>query len=203
MRQNLKLKYILFLSIMWAFNNWCLAQELKVADTARPIITVHDQAEEFKPDTLSIEEVSPLDISNDRGLFLLAPDGKMQLRILGSIRFSALYDMVEMPVKKSFNTYYIPTGDDKVRLANYYNSLNESRLGFEVKRLVGKSIVFGRIEMDFNGNSRTVPDSTCLWAGRGPLFGQTWSLFSNVASMPSTVDGDGPTGRVILTKSTN
>lgn len=30
------------------------------------------------------------------------------------------------------------------------------------------------------------------------LFGQTWSLFSNVSSLPATVDGNGPTGSVIL-----
>lgn len=183
---------------MWGFNSWCLAQDLTIADTSKPLISIHDQTEEFKVDTLDIEEISPLDISNDRGLFLLAPDGKMQLRILGSIRFSALYDMVEIPVKNSFNTYYIPTGDDKVRLPNYYNSLNESRLGFEVKRLVGKSIVFGRLEMDFNGAGGQFRIRHAYGQVGNLLFGQTWSLFSNVASMPATVDGNGPTGSVIL-----
>jgi len=194
----IKLRYLLLLSIMWAFNTWGLAQEIELADTTKPLISVHDQTEDFKPDTLDIEETSPLDISNDRGLFLLAPDGKMQLRILGSIRFSALYDMVEMPIKTSFNTYYIPTGDDKVRLPNYYNTLNESRLGFEVKRLVGKSIVFGRLEMDFNGVGGQFRIRHAYGQVGSLLFGQTWSLFSNVASMPATVDGNGPTGSVIL-----
>lgn len=193
-----KLKYLYLLSVVLFLNTYCVAQELILGDSARPIISVHEQAAEFKPDTLDIGESSPLDISNDRGLFLLAPDGKMQLRILGSIRFSALYDMVEMPVKKNFNTYYIPTGDQNIKLPNYYNTLNESRLGFEVKRLVGKNIIFGRIEMDFNGDAGQFRIRHAYGQIGQLLFGQTWSLFSNVSSMPATVDGNGPTGSVIL-----
>lgn len=174
------------------------AQTFVDTDTTKKIISSSQRSDEFETDTLTIEESSPLDISNDRGLYLVAPDGNMQLRILGSIRFSALYDMVEMPVKKNFNTYYIPTGESNIRQPNYYNTLNESRIGFEVKRNVGKRVVFGRLEMDFNGNNGQFRIRHAYGQIGNLLFGQTWSLFSNVSSMPATVDGNGPTGSVIL-----
>ena len=41
-----------------------------------------------------------LDIGKERGLFIITSDGKMQLRILGSVRFSMLYDMIETLIKK-------------------------------------------------------------------------------------------------------
>lgn len=144
--KNTPPKFLIILGIMEID-----AQNTGTSDSSSQMISLHEGSEKFKSDSLITEESSPLDITNDRGLFLLAPDGNMQLRILGSIRFSALYDMVEMPVKSSFNTYYIPTGEDNIKVPNYYNSLNESRLGFEVKRLVGKTVVFGRLETDFNG----------------------------------------------------
>lgn len=192
------IKTIIFICLSLFVGNYVSAQGFVDTDTTKKIITSSQMGEEFETDTLAIEESSPLDISNDRGLYLLAPDGNMQLRILGSIRFSALYDMVEMPVKKSFNTYYIPTGESSNRQPNYYNTLNESRIGFEVKRKVGKRVVFGRLEMDFNGNNGQFRIRHAYGQIGNLLFGQTWSLFSNVSSMPATVDGNGPTGSVIL-----
>ncbi len=189
---------LILLCIAMFIGNVVLAQLIEDSDTTKKIISSSQVSEEFKADTLAIEESSPLDISNDRGLYLLAPDGNMQLRILGSIRLSAFYDMIEMPNKKNFSTYFISTGDDNIRQPNYYNSLNESRIGFEVKRKVGKRVIFGRLEMDFNGNNGQFRIRHAYGQIGSFLFGQTWSLFSNVSSMPATVDGNGPTGSVIL-----
>lgn len=197
----LKIKQIKSLTAILLFliiGTFASAQEIVDSDTTKKIISSSQISEDFEADTIAIEESSPLDISNDRGLYLLAPDGNMQLRILGSIRLSAFYDMVEMPVKKNFNTYYIPTGETNIRQPNYYNTLNESRIGFEVKRKVGKRVVFGRLEMDFNGNNGQFRIRHAYGQIGSFLFGQTWSLFSNVSSMPATVDGNGPTGSVIL-----
>lgn len=174
------------------------AQNSGAKDSSSQMISLHKGSEKFNSDSLVSKESSPLDITNDRGLFLMASDGKMQMRILGSIRFSSLYDMVEVPVKNSFNTYYLPTGENNIKLPNYYNSLNESRLGFEVKRLAGQRVIFGRIEMDFNGQNGQFRIRHAYGQVGRLLFGQTWSLFSNVSSMPATVDGNGPTGSVIL-----
>ena len=192
MLKRKKLTPLILFFCAFAFHTSILAQGIIDSDTTKKIISSSQMSEEFEVDSLVIEESSPLDISNDRGLYLLAPDGNMQMRILGSIRLSTFYDMIEMPVKKSFSTYFISTGENNIRQPNYYNSLNESRIGFEVKRKVGKQVVFGRLEMDFNGNNGQFRIRHAYGQIGSFLFGQTWSLFSNVSSMPATVDGNGP-----------
>jgi hypothetical protein len=89
--KNLLTVFILFLSIA------AFAQE---SDSVKTMISSNAQADQFKADTLVKQEVSPLDIGDDRGLYILTKDGKMQLRILGSVRFSILYDFIDFPTKK-------------------------------------------------------------------------------------------------------
>lgn len=167
-------------------------------DTTKTTMSTGGSSEHFKPDSLVKREQSPLDIEDDRGLYILTPDGKMQLRILGSVRFAALYDMVELPIKKTFSTYFIPTGNDNVKVPNYYNSLGETRFGFEVTRKLKTENVFIRLETDFNGSNGQFRIRHAYGQIGNFLVGQTWSLFSNVSSMPSMVDGNGPTGSVKL-----
>ena len=46
----------------------------------------------LKTDSTRIVETAPLDIAQNRGLFIVTPDGKMQLRILGSVRYLVVFD---------------------------------------------------------------------------------------------------------------
>jgi hypothetical protein len=187
-------KIVFCMSLLFS-SGYVFAQE---QDTMKASLSSTGPGKEFEVDTIIHQEASPLDISKDRGLFITASDGKMQLRILGSVRFSALYDLVEMPIKHTFNTYYIPTGADNKKVPNYFNSLNQSRLGFEVTRKLENTNVFVRLETDFNGNNGQFRIRHAYGQVGNFLVGQTWSLFSNVASMPPTVDGKGPTGSVKL-----
>ena len=155
-------------------------------------------SQDFAVDTLAKQEVSPLDIADDRGIFIRTKDGKMQLRILGSVRFSVLYDFIDYPISKTFNTYYIPTGDDNVSVPNFSSSLNNSRLGFEITRKLDTKNVFIRLESDFNGSNGDYRIRHAYGQIDNFLVGQTWSLFSNVSSLPKMVDGNGPTGSVTL-----
>ncbi len=175
---------------------WQKAQLAK--DTSKTTISSIGPKEEFKIDTIIKQEDSPLDIASDRGLYITTHDGKMQLRILGSVRFSALYDLVEMPIKHTFNTYYIPTGDNNRKIPNYYNSLNQSRLGFEVTRKLENTNAFIRLETDFNGINGQFRIRHAYGQIGNLLVGQTWSLLSNVSAMPITVDGKAATGSVKL-----
>ncbi len=54
-------------------------------------------------DTTKIIEDAPLDIGKDRGLFIVTPDKKMQLRILGSVRYLVVYDNVNFGDKNSLD----------------------------------------------------------------------------------------------------
>ncbi len=151
------------------------------------------------PDSLQVEdtthavETAPLDIGANRGLFIITPDQKMQLRILGSVRFLVDFDNKDLSDKNSFQTPEIQTGDQNKWLPNYYNGLNQTRLGFEVTRRTDDGDVFIRLETDFAGiNGFRIRHAYGQY--KRFLIGQTWSLFSQITALPSTVDFGGPPG---------
>lgn len=150
-------------------------------------------------DTLSVDsthvENAPLDIAQNRGLFIVTPDQKMQLRILGSIRYLIVVDNMNLADKNSFQTYEIPTGSANDKLPNYYNGLNQTRLGFEVTRKTVNGNLFARLEMDFAGVNGFRIRQAYGQYGRF-LLGQTWSLFSQISALPATVNFSGPIGAV-------
>lgn len=196
---NCKLLFtVLFFLISVQFSYAQQTDSIPVIDTTKATISSAGPQQEFELDTIVQMEESPLDIASDRGLYITTDDGKMQLRILGSIRYSSLYDMVEMPIRHTFNTYYIPTGDDNRKIPNYYNSLSQTRIGFEVTRKLETTNVFIRLETDFNGINGQYRIRHAYGQIGNFLVGQTWSLFSNVSAMPVTVDGKSATGSVKL-----
>jgi hypothetical protein len=187
---------ITLLTLIW----YSLSVYSQNADSTKTMISTANQTHSFELDSMGKKEQYALDIGLDRGIFIVTSDGRMQMRILGSIRFLVVNDFVNFPIKKTFNTYYIPIGEERVTIPNYYGDLNQTRFGFEVTRkLVNDKSVFIRLEMDFNGGTT---GNFRIRHAYGQLnrflIGQTWSLFSNVTALPSTVNSDGPTGSVIL-----
>jgi len=167
----------------------------QVADSTRVFLGSDFSLDSLHRDTTKIIEDAALDIAQDRGLFIVTPDRQMQLRILGSVRYLVVYDDRDLSSKNSLNTYQIDVGDQSQRIPNYYNGLNQSRLGFEVTRKTGKGNVFVRLETDFAGVNGFRIRHAYGQYGRF-LFGQTWSLFSNITSLPATVGFGGPVGSI-------
>ncbi|BDD12676.1 hypothetical protein FUAX_51080 (plasmid) [Fulvitalea axinellae] len=153
---------------------------------------VHIKPGHIAKDSMT-QELEPLGIPKDRGLYLSTRDRLMQLHILGSVRFLALYDNELLDRKNAFNTYEIPVDNHKSRIPNYYSSLDQSRISFEVTRKTSGGNVFIRLESDFAGsNGYRIRHAYASFGNF--LVGQTWSLFSNVSSLPLTVDTNGPSG---------
>ncbi|TDQ19285.1 hypothetical protein DFQ04_1106 [Algoriphagus boseongensis] len=153
-------------------------------------------ADTVRRDSTRIQEAAPLDIADDRGLYIRTTDGKIQLRILGSVRYLVVFDGLNLSSKNSFRTDEIPTGALNKAFPNYYNGLDQTRLGFEVTRKTDKGDVFIRLETDFAGdNGFRIRHSYGQFDQF--LFGQTWSLFSHVNALPAMVDFSGPTGSII------
>jgi len=166
-------------------------------DSAKVFITTPDSEQTTVQDTIDQKrENSPLDIGQDRGLYIIADEGKLQMRILGSVRFSAFYDSKNLISKNRFSTFYIPTGDENIFIGNYYNSLGFSRIGYEVTRKTTKGDFFIRIESDFAGQNNDYRIRHAYGRFRNFLIGQTWSLLTNVSSLPSTVDPSGADGSI-------
>lgn len=146
-------------------------------------------------DSAKAVEDAPLDIAQNRGLFLNSENGKTQLRILGSVRYLMVFDLVALFNKNTINTYEVPTGGDFNTLPNYYNGLDQTRLGFEVTRKSDVGDIFIRLETDFAGaNGYRIRHA--YGQVQNLLFGQTWSLFSQVSVRPATVSTRGPTGSI-------
>jgi hypothetical protein len=149
------------------------------------------EEEGFENDSISqFQDVYPLDIASDRGLFILSPDRMMQMRILGSVRVLMNYGDQDMPERLTFNPYEIPMRTEP-QTPNFYADLSLTRLGFEVTRRTRKmGDLFIRIETDFAG-----PDGFRIRHAYGQLgsilIGQTWTLFSNGNFVAATVSRDG------------
>ena len=167
------------------------------SDTVRTIMGTNADIDSLMMDSTKIVEDAALDIGQNRGLFIITPGGEMQLRILGSVRYLVVYDDINLEKKNSLITYDIPVIDDKERLPNYYNGLQQSRLGFEITRRVDEGNVFVRLETDFAG-----PNGFRIRHAYGQyqnfLFGQPWSLFSQVSFLPATVGFGGPSGSIAV-----
>lgn len=170
-----------------------------INDTTKVVVGAPDN--QISKDTLNTQD-SPLDIDENRGIFIMADNGNTQLRILGSIRFSALFDNKLLGDKSRFNTYDIPTGEANFSAINYYNSLMFSRLGFEVTRKTSIGSIFIRLETDFAGQADGQSSAYRIrhaYAQFGKwLVGQTWSLFANVNAQAMSVNRAGSPGTISL-----
>ena len=165
-------------------------------DTLRQIVVPSSTTGAVTRDSSEIED-APLDIGQDRGLYILSADKKLQLRILGSVRYLVVLDGLNLENQQSLNPWDLPTGTDNQPVPTYYNGLSQSRLGFEATRRTEQGDIFIRLETDFNGE-----DGFQIRHAYGQfkefIVGQTWSLFSQLRALPATVDLDGPTGAVTL-----
>ena len=143
-------------------------------------------------------DVSPLDIASDRGLFILSPDQMMQMRILGSVRAAFNYSDQVLQNKKTFNPYEIPTNVQEI-YPNYYAGLSQTRIGFEVTRKTKDAgDIFIRIEADFANSVNSFRIRHAYGQVDHFLIGQTWSLFNNVSMQPATVSLSGPAGAIYI-----
>jgi hypothetical protein len=174
-------------------NVYC--QTIETSDTTSTKVSFHKtDSTAFQRDTIQDqnEDVSPLDISGTRGLFILSADRMLQLRILGSIRTSINWSDEDLGDKQTFNPYEIPTNVENWT-PNFFAGLQQTRLGIEVtRRTKSRGDIFIRFEGDFKNSSNTFRIRHAYGQMGGFLVGQTWSLMNNVSFQPAIVSLDGP-----------
>ncbi len=187
--------FFLFASVI----SYCQDADSTKKNTPNVVISLPENNNIIASDTVhQNRENSLLDIEDDRGIYIITEKGKLQFRILGSVRYSAFYDFKNVPSKNSFNYYEIPTGDANIKLPNYYNNLNFSRFGFEVTRKTNNGDFFIRLEMDFSGPDNAFRIRHAYGKYKNYIIGQTWSLLTNVEILPASVDPDGPVGALAI-----
>ena len=168
-----------------------------VDTTVVQLITVSpDSTTTVATDTARANEAHPQDAPVDRGFLIRTSDGSAELRLLGSIRLTGVFDFNGLQNESSFNTYLIPVGDANVSERRFKMSAEETRLGVEVTRKTGLGDIFVKVEADFLGGSGNLRLRHAYGTFRSFLFGQTWSTFGDPNSIPLTVDLDGPNSSV-------
>ncbi len=119
---------------------------------------------------------------------------RYKIKIMGSIRTNAYYDFVGMTSTEGFLPYDIPIGELKIdNVTSVYIGARQSRFGIEgaAKTKVGQIRAY--MEVDF------VSATGSFWRLRHAYadwnyfkIGYTWSTFMDNASLPTTVDFEGP-----------
>lgn len=151
-----------------------------------------------KSDTVLIKEIHAQDSPDKSGFFIESKDRKSNIRILGSIRLFGSYDFNGLKGGTSFAISEIPVGEDKNDENTFFLTANITRLGLEsnLDSKLGKT--FMRLETDFNGSGNQFRIRHAYGQGEFLLAGQTWTVFSDIQSIPITVDLEGPPTSISL-----
>ena len=149
----------------------------------------------YRTDSLKIES-HPQDVSDQAGFFIESGFG--QLRIYGSVRLAGAYDFNGLTSVNRFSTYDIPVGPGTNHQPRFFMSPDQSRLGLEITRQSFLGQVKIKLETDFLGTNNNLRIRHAFAETGNFLVGQTWSTFTDVNSVPKTVDVDGPNSSVEL-----
>jgi hypothetical protein len=121
-------------------------------------------------------------------------DSKYRIKFLGSIRANGYYDFNGMTSTEGFLPYDIPVGEQKIEgLSSVYIGARQSRFGIEGEASTKVGHLRAYMEVDFASSTSS------LWRLRHAYaewdyfkIGYTWTTFMDNASLPNTVDFEGP-----------
>ena len=149
-------------------------------------------------DTTYLVDVHPQDISDKAG-YVIENLGKWgALRIYGSMRLNGAFDLNGLLNTNGFSTYDIPVGEDAIDQGRFFMAPYQTRLGIEIKRSGLLNNFRIKIETDFLGANNGLRIRHAFIETGNFIIGQTWSTFTDVNSVPQTVDVDGPNSSVQL-----
>ncbi len=138
-----------------------------------------------KTDTSKVaKDINPLDLAGS----------KYRLRFMGSVRANAYYDFTGLTNTEGFMPYDIPVGEDKVGgLASVYTGARQTRLGVEGSASTKVGNIKTYIEVDFASANQSLLRLRHAYAEWNFFkLGYSWSTFMDNASLPVTVDFEGP-----------
>lgn len=121
-------------------------------------------------------------------------ESKYNVRFMGSARVNGFYDFAGMKSTEGFMPYDIPIGEEDVPgLSSIYIGARQSRMGVEgnANTKVGKIKAY--MEVDFASASESYLRLRHAYAEWNFVkLGYTWSTFMDNASLPKTVEFEGP-----------
>ena len=174
-----------------------LEQDTVTKEEQDSLIT-ETSADSVQVDSLITEDIHPQDISDKSG-YVIENIGKWgKLRIYGSMRLNGAYDLNGLTNTNGFSTYDIPVGEESIDQERFFMAPYQTRLGIEITRSGLLSNFKIKIESDFLGANNGLRIRHAFVETGNFVIGQTWSTFTDVNSVPQTVDVDGPNSSVQL-----
>ena len=191
-------KFLLIMLTMFYIN--CQAQvrdtlKLTITKTERQIKTDTVYVFSSRVDTIALQpiktdtskvakDINPLDLA----------ESKYKIKFMGSLRVNAYYDFTGMTNTEGFVPYDIPVGAEVIDgLSSVYTGARQSRLGVEgnANTRVGKIKTY--IEVDFASKNESLLRLRHAYAEWNFFkLGYSWSTFMDNASLPTTIDFEGP-----------
>jgi len=119
---------------------------------------------------------------------------KYQIKFMGSIRANGYYDFNGMKSTEGFLPYDIPVGEEKIEgLSSVYIGARQSRFGIEGEANTRVGHIVTYMEVDFASSTSSLWRLRHAYAEWNFLkIGYTWTTFMDNASLPQTVDFEGP-----------
>ncbi|MBL8008506.1 MAG: hypothetical protein JNJ56_13360 [Ignavibacteria bacterium] len=177
--------YIILISFCVIFYNSVYGQGKELRDTL-------NNNRINSADTLGSKDIHPQDSPESSGLIIRSKDKKLSIRFYGSARVYGSYDFNGLEGGTGFSLSEIPVGEESNDEKTFYMTANVTRIGLDVKRktIVGNTLI--RIETDFNGTDNKFRIRQAYGQTKHLIIGQTWTNFSDIETLPLTVDVDGP-----------
>ncbi len=121
-------------------------------------------------------------------------ESKYKVKFMGSVRVNGFYDFAGMKSTEGFMPYDIPVGaNDIPGLSSVYIGARQSRIGVEGNANTKVGIIKTYIEVDFASSSESYIRLRHAYAEWNFWkLGYTWSAFMDNASLPQTVEFEGP-----------
>jgi hypothetical protein len=190
--------FVIITQIFFFYSLWAQEDSTAIADDSTAMVIHDDLADTLTSsiDSMQVEDIHPQDSPEERGFLIRTADGKSQLRIRGSVRLHGVFDLNGLQNQNLFSVYDIPVGDANTTEPRFSMSVNQTRIGLEALRWTTLGDVFIRIEGDFYGQSNNFRLRHAFGQLNSFSGGLTWSTFGDVASIPQTVDLDGPPSSV-------
>ena len=149
-----------------------------------------DSAEVITHDSTGYVEQHPLDIPDDRGLFVYSKDGSKAVRIFGSFRMLFVSDNRQQFQPFQIDPTMLPTGSDDFEDFNATWTPNMSRLGLDALLGTGKGKgVMVRFELDWKGVDEAFRIRHMFMRTQHWIVGKTWTSFTTLSYLPQTVGG--------------
>jgi TolA-binding protein len=134
----------------------------------------------------------PLDIPDDRGVFIYSGNQSKMFRIYGSIRTLAVYDNRQNFHAYDLNIPQVPVGDADVKDWNTDATIKTTKLGFQVGV---KDFMSMLGEFDWKGTGDDDLRIRHLYMrSKHWLIGQHWTAMSTVPFLPLSIDSHSTSG---------